>query len=135
MSSVESTDPDLAATIAHENTHIWQNRLFGPIYTLSYIAWLILLFIPGLLWGVISGEGAGVGIQAFSYFSNPWEAWGYEVGENLGADSRTDPTVYGPGIWSDGAVIVGAIIFFPLFLFLVGWFIVRRVWASARSGS
>jgi hypothetical protein len=132
MSSISNSDPDLQATIAHENTHIWQNRLFGPIYTLTYLAWMVLLFLPGLAWGLISGDGAGVDIQAFSYYSNPWEAWGYAVGEGLGDTPRTAP-IRGPGIWPDWAVWLGAIIFFLLFLYVVGWRIVYRVWSRARS--
>ncbi len=77
MSSNQS--PEGTALFAHENTHVWQNRIFGPLYTLSYVIWMILLFIPGLLWGLISGKGAGVGILNWCYFSNPWEAWGLSL--------------------------------------------------------
>ena len=120
-----------SATFAHENTHVWQNRLFGPFYTLSYIAWLLVWLIPGLLYGLISGNGAGTGIQAWSYFNNPWEAWGYAVGQSLGFPPRTS---FGPGIWSDLAVAIVALFFFAGFLALAGW-IIYRVWSRARAAA
>ena len=119
-----NTFPAGSPLFSHENTHVWQNRLFGPGYVLSYIAWMVVLFIPGLLYGVLSGNGAGTGIQAFSYFSNPWEAWGYAVqGVNRGT--------FGPGIWPGVAVVIASVVFFPLFLLPCYW-IVRRVWSRAR---
>jgi hypothetical protein len=118
-----------SALFAHEDTHIWQNRLAGPLYTLTYIGWMLLFLIPGLIVGIASGNGAGTGIQAWSYFSNPWEAMGYAVGESHGASART---AFGPLIWPDTAVIVVSIIFFLLALALAGW-LVYRVWFRPAS--
>jgi hypothetical protein len=112
---------------AHENTHVWQNRLFGPFFTLTYIAWLIVFLIPGLIYGLASGIGAGAGIESFSYFSNPWEAWAYAV---QGVD-RTS-VARGTGIWSDLVVGIVSLIFFPLCLLAAAW-IVYRVWPRARA--
>ena len=113
-----------SALFAHEDTHVWQNRIVGPLYTLTYIAWMILFLIPGLIAGVVTGKGAGAGIQGWSYFSNPWEAMGYAVGESHGAPTRTS---FAPLIWPDTAVIVVSIIFFLLALALAVW-LVYRVW-------
>jgi hypothetical protein len=111
----------------HENTHVWQNRLFGPFFTLTYIAWMIVLLIPGLVYGLASGAGAGAGIQSYSYFSNPWEAWAYSVqGVNRSAVAP------GTGIWSDLAVGVVSLFFFALFL-AAAVVIVYRVWSRARA--
>jgi hypothetical protein len=129
MSSMQ--DAPGTSLFAHENTHVWQNRLVGPLYTLTYLTWMALLLIPGLLWGLISGNGAGVGIQAFSYYSNPWEAMAYEVGEGLGALPRDDPA-RGPGIWPDWAVLVVGTIFFIACLILAIWLVYRN-WSRARS--
>jgi hypothetical protein len=112
---------------AHENTHVWQNRLFGPFFTLTYIAWLIVFLIPGLIYGLASGAGAGAGIQSFSYFSNPWEAWAYAV-QGVNRTSLAPAT----GIWSDLAVGIVSVIFFSLFLAGAVW-IVYRVWSRARA--
>ena len=111
---------------SHENTHVWQNRAFGPIFTLSYIVWLILFLLPGLIYGAASSSATvGQGIQAFSYFSNPWEAWAYAV---QGLDR---PAAFGAGVFSDTAVVVLSVIFFPLFLAGQGW-IAYRTWSAAR---
>ncbi len=110
---------------AHENTHIWQNRAFGPFFTLSYLAWLILFLIPGLVYGLASGAGAGTGIQSYSYYSNPWEAWAYSVqGVNRSTLSQ--------GTWSDLAVGIVSLFFFALVLALAVW-VIYRVWSRARA--
>ena len=128
MSSMQ--DAPGTPLFAHENTHVWQNRLVGPLYTLTYLAWMALLLIPGLIYGLASGVGAGAGIEAFSYYSNPWEAIAYEVGENLGAVPRDDPS-RGPGIWPDTAVLIVGTIFFIACLVLSIW-LVYRTWSRAR---
>jgi hypothetical protein len=132
--AVMSSNNDALGTplFAHENTHVWQNRLFGPIFTLSYLAWMVIFLIPGLIWGLASGAGPGVGIESWCYYNNPWETWGYAVGEGLGATPRT---ARAPGIWSDLAVWLVSIPFFLLFLFLAGWRVVYRIWSRARAGT
>jgi hypothetical protein len=111
----------------HENTHVWQNRVFGPFFTLTYLAWLIVFLIPGLIYGLASGAGAAAGINAYSYYSNPWEAWAYTA-------QGVSRSTYAPGtgIWSDGAVIVVSIFFFALALF-VAVYITYRTWSRARA--
>ena len=86
---------------------------------------MIVFLIPGLIYGLVSGAGAGTGIQSFSYFSNPWEAWAYSV-------QGAVRTSYAAGIWPDLAVGIVSLIFFPLFLVAAGW-IVYRVWSRARA--
>lgn len=111
----------------HEDTHVWQNRAFGPFYTLTYLAWLIVFLVPGLIYGLASGAGAGAGIQAFSYFSDPWEAWAYSVqGQNRAALAP------GTGIWPDLAVIIVSPIFYAICLSIAVW-IVYRVWSRPRT--
>ena len=114
------------ALFRHENTHVWQNRAFGPFFTLTYLVWLILFLIPGLIYGLASGAGAGNGIQAFSYYSNPWETWAYSV-------QGLDPSTLAPntGIWSNLAVVIVSVPFYALCL-TAAVFIVYRVWSRAR---
>jgi hypothetical protein len=125
--AVMSSNKSPAGTplFSHENTHVWQNRVFGPFFTLSYIAWLIVLLIPGLIYGLASGAGGGVGIQSFSYFSNPWEAWAYSV-------QGVNRTTFAAGIWPDLAVGIVSVPFFALVLVAAVW-IVYRVWSRARA--
>jgi hypothetical protein len=111
---------------SHENTHVWQNRLFGPVFILSYIVWLILFLLPGLVYGAVSSTvSVGQAIERFSYLSNPWEAWAYAV---QGVDR---PATFGQGVFPDVLVVVLSLVFFPLFLAGSGW-IVYRTWSSSR---
>jgi len=93
---------------AHERTHTTQSRVFGPLYTLTYIGWLALWVIPGLIAGAATGIGPGEGAQRWCYFNCPWEAWGYAVQRaprpSVAGDSRM--------IWPDLAVIVISVPFF-----------------------
>jgi hypothetical protein len=93
---------------AHERVHVWQNRTFGPLFTLTYLGWMVLLFIPGIIGGAAKGTGVGTGIERLCYFNNPWEAWAYRVGHNHGAHPRS---AWGDLIWSDGVVLVASIIY------------------------
>jgi hypothetical protein len=119
--------PSGIALFAHESTHNWQNRIFGPVYLWSYVVWMILLLIPGLIFGAVVGDVGG-GITSFSYFNNPWETWGYAV---QGAGIRQ--TFASPGIWSDLAVGIISIPFFLLFLAGAIW-LVYRTWSRAGAG-
>jgi hypothetical protein len=110
---------------SHENTHVWQNRLFGPLFTLSYIAWIIVFFLPGLVFGLVSGAGAGKGIENLCYYNNPWEVWAYAV-------QGFDRSRQGGGIWPGLAVGIVSLVFFPLFLAGAGR-IAQRVWSRARA--
>jgi len=75
---------------SHERTHVWQNRIFGPFFPLSYLAWMVVWFLPGMLAGAIVRAGPFHGIEKWCYFNNPWEAWCYAVqGQPRAAFGRT----------------------------------------------
>src|SRR4051794_9838965 len=121
-----SSNPDDHTTqrFDHEDTHVWQNRLVGPFYTLSYIGWMVLLLIPGFIAGLIAKQD---GITAWSYFNNPWEAMGYDVGQSHKGIPGPARTAFGSLIWSATAVYIAGAIYFALFLALAVY-IVYRVW-------
>jgi hypothetical protein len=125
------SDPAGSALYEHENTHVWQNRIFGPFYILTYLAWMILLFIPGLIYGLLSSAPIGDAITSLSYYNNPWEAWGFHVGTDLGYLSRTDPS-RGPGIWSDDVVAIASIPFYILCA-IAAYLLITRTWRKARA--
>ncbi len=62
----------------HEELHVWQNRIFGPLYWGSYGAWSVggvivgtgyWLLHPNLNWYSL--------VQTAAYYDNPWEVWAY----------------------------------------------------------
>jgi RHS repeat-associated protein len=70
--------------VDHETLHIWQSRIFGPIFQVTYIGWLVVGAIVGFLIGIplaIAGtQGLGQSINDVAYLDNPWESWAYDVG-------------------------------------------------------
>jgi len=71
----------------HEMTHVWQDRIFGPMYTLTYLGWMVFWLVPSLIFGVIKvgTSGFASGPKVWCYFNNPWEVWAYKV---QGADRK-----------------------------------------------
>ena len=65
---------------SHEETHVWQARIFGPAYMLSYII-ALLLNIPFRL---ITGKTENLTMEA--YYRIPFEDWAYWGGSTSGGD-------------------------------------------------
>lgn len=95
----------------HENTHVWQNRGFGPLFTLTYVGWMVLLFIPSLLVAAIARSNLGDTIMALCYYNNPWEVWAYKIG------GWRNPFMS----WSDPVVIIASVIFYGAVLVIIGF--------------
>lgn len=95
----------------HEHLHVWQNRIFGPLFTITYVAWMILLFIPSLIVAAVARANLGDTIMALCYYNNPWEVWAYKVG------GWRNPFM----AWPDAAVIIAAILFYGGVLVAVGF--------------
>jgi hypothetical protein len=94
----------------HERTHVLQSRLFGPLFTLSYVGWMALLAIPALVRG-LAASAPGAALESWCYFSNPWEVWGYFCQRRAGGgDARV--SLGGRLIWSEGAVIAASVPYF-----------------------
>jgi hypothetical protein len=104
-------DPPGSDLYRHEMTHVWQNRGFGPFYSLTYIGWMIVWFLPGLIAGLSKKKadgtkvGAGVGIERMCYMNCPWEVWAYEV-QGLNRTLLGGPEL----IWSAVPVVIAAIL-------------------------
>jgi len=63
----------------HELVHVFQNRVFGPVYPFTYVLWATLLLVPAVIWGVFVGRPKDV-IYSWCYANNPWEEWAYRHG-------------------------------------------------------
>ncbi len=113
----------------HERTHVWQNRGFGPLYTLTYIAWMIVWLLPGVVAGIIvkGGSGVAAGPERWCYFNNPWETWAYAVQNadraSIGASDDGDRRL----TWSAIYVILWSVPFF-LVATALAVFVVVTVW-------
>ena len=102
----------------HEFVHVLQNLVAGPFFVLSYVAWMVLLFVPGLIAGAVSKKGSVAdGIEGYTYDSNPWEAMGYAVG---GGHS---PKVALGTVWTGvlGLALVAAFVWLGLRVIPWGW--------------
>jgi hypothetical protein len=100
----------------HEKTHVWQSRVFGPMYTLTYVAWMVIWVIPAVIAGIVVKGASGIiaGPNNWCYFNNPWETWAYAV---QGA-ARTDIDGVDEGdqkmIWPAKFVIAWSVPFFAI---------------------
>jgi hypothetical protein len=77
----------------HERFHVFQSRVFGPLFTIAYLGWMVVAFLPSLVVSLVRKERLGL-VEPICYYSNPWEVWAYEVhrkvrGEEAGHDPRT----------------------------------------------
>jgi len=113
MSNMGDHEPG-SELFAHELTHVWQNRIFGPFYPLTYLGWMVIFAIPGMIAGLVCGVGAFFGAEQWAYFNNPWEAWAYRVG----AGPREGRSVL---IWSDSFVAWISVPFFLATLAGASW--------------
>jgi hypothetical protein len=116
MSNLQDTPG--AGLYHHERTHVWQNRIFGPLFSLTYLGWMVVWFVPGAIAAIATRDAEA--IQSWCYYNNPWETWAYLVG----AGPRTGRH---PLIWGDLAILLISIPFFGL---VIGLFVIviRKVW-------
>lgn len=96
----------------HERTHVWQNRAFGPLFTLSYLGWMAVWIIPALIAAAAKKDSKA--IDAWCYYNNPWETWAYLVG----AGPRTGRHSL---IWSDLVILLLSLPFFAGMISLLAW--------------
>jgi len=102
----------------HERTHVWQNRAFGPLFSLSYLGWMAVWLIPGIIAAIVTRDAEA--IQSWCYYNNPWETWAYLVG----AGPRTGRH---PLIWGDLVILLLSIPFFGGLISLFVW-IALQAW-------
>lgn len=66
----------------HEELHVWQQRIFGPIFQITYVVWAVGGLIVGSivwLWHTETGAaGWGSLVETAAYYDNPFEYWAYK---------------------------------------------------------
>jgi len=78
----------------HEDLHIWQNRVFGPLYPAGYAAWCALGVVVGLAtWVARRGRPRLARlIETAAYYDNPFEFWAYRR-DGRWETSHADPVL------------------------------------------
>lgn len=81
----------------HEDVHVWQARVFGPIYPLAYVGWIVIGGLAGAArWVIKRDHTLGGSMDAWGYYANPFEWWAYS------RDANWPPRVLGdraPLVW------------------------------------
>jgi hypothetical protein len=109
----------------HERTHVWQNRIFGPLFTLASLVWMGLLSIPAAIGAIVLKNVRT--FESLCYYNSPWETWAYLVGAGPRTGRTDDAGRPIPWIWGNLAVLGVSIPFFLGIISLFVW-IVSRVW-------
>jgi len=67
----------------HEELHIWQSRIFGPLFQATYIVWAVGGFLVGTVWWFFNtNQDYGSVIETAVYYDNPFEYWAYKNDNN-----------------------------------------------------
>ena len=67
----------------HEAVHVWQSRVFGPFFQVSYVAWLAGGAVVGTaVWLTDTDEDWYSLVETAAYYNNPWEVWAYTNDNN-----------------------------------------------------
>jgi len=74
---------DLTFLKEHEELHIWQNRIFGPIFQATYVGWAVGgLIVGSIVWLTDTDEDWWGLVETAAYYDNPFEYWAYENNNN-----------------------------------------------------
>ncbi len=83
--------------LRHEGLHVWQNRIFGPLYPVGYLLWMLAGAVAGtLLWLVRRREWFKT-VEALAYYDNPFEFWAYRRDERWPPPAADPELVWGAG--------------------------------------
>lgn len=76
----------------HEGLHIWQNRLFGPLYQALYVAWFLGGALVGAATWALKRDRPKLQrlVETAAYYDNPFEFWAYKRDEHW-EDNSADP--------------------------------------------
>lgn len=68
----------------HEDVHVWQQRLFGPLYPIAYISWFIGGVVVSLVRRAVSRNDRPLSteIDRYAYYRNPFEWHAYTCDTN-----------------------------------------------------
>ena len=85
----------------HEGLHVWQNRIFGPIYQAVYVVWFAGGVVVGATAWALKREKPKMKqmVETAAYYDNPFEFWAYKHdGHWEDEQRRADPQVAPPPV-------------------------------------
>lgn len=90
--------------INHEEVHVWQNRLFGPLFSTSYAGWMAGGYLVGTGYWLLHPDQDWFSlVETAAYYDNPWEVWAY------GNDHNWPPPGVNPALlwpaWTDPVLL------------------------------
>jgi hypothetical protein len=106
---------------SHEEVHVWQARLFGPAYLISYG----LAFLLGALFRLIVGRPSNLMFEAYHRIC--WEDWAYWAGKTSGSGVSARGWIGG---LASSTLYVGLTALIPVGIATELWFL----WVAGAGG-
>lgn len=77
----ELTERRRTLVTVHEDAHVWQARVFGPIYVVVYAAWFAGGALAGAVKWLASDRSVPLSrtVDAYAYYRNPFERHAYRL--------------------------------------------------------
>lgn len=67
----------------HEELHVWQSRIFGPLYQATYVVWGVGgWLVATVYWFFNTEKDYGKLVETAAYYDNPFEYWAYNNDSN-----------------------------------------------------
>ena len=63
--------------VAHEQVHVWQSRLAGPLFWMTYLGWQAIAAPLAAAGALVGRRRVGQVVQWWAYYNNPWEIMAY----------------------------------------------------------
>jgi hypothetical protein len=67
------------ALLDHESLHVWQSRVFGPVFQGIYLLWTAGGAVIGTVQALFGHGSVDHNVTRLAYESNPWEVWAYSA--------------------------------------------------------
>ena len=117
-----------AALYPHELLHTYQSRVWGPLFTIGYLLWMVMTLLPGLLVGLVVGVG-GEGVYLWTYENNPHETMAYMLAGSRNTKIRTAEEAI--MLWSIPVWVMASLaLYLHQVLFLIR--AIARVWVYGQ---
>ncbi len=78
----------------HEGLHVWQSRIFGPVYQAVYVVWFAGGAVVGATAWALKREKPKMKkmVETAAYYDNPFEFWAYKHDDHWETNSA-EPTL------------------------------------------